>query len=95
MTRPDPPYPLLPGHHWHAEPEVATWRLVGREVRCRARAGRCRSTAVAELNRGQYTNRGRIDVWWPYCAEHLYGRWVEDGKVMAWNQRPNVAAGQP
>lgn len=21
---------------------------------------------------------------WDYCADHMYGRWIEDGKVMGW-----------
>jgi hypothetical protein len=25
-----------------------------------------------------------MENWWAYCPEHLYGRTIEDGKLMAW-----------
>lgn len=53
-------------------------------------AGRCRYTVgpghricgaapVATLMRGFRPARP-----WDYCAEHLYGRWIEDGRVVGW-----------
>lgn len=26
----------------------------------------------------------RGQTWWAYCERHLYGRWIEDGKVVGW-----------
>jgi hypothetical protein len=47
--------------------------------RCRFTVGpgkkNCQRPAVATLRRGR---AGR----WGYCAEHLYGRWLEDGQVV-------------
>ncbi len=52
--------------------------------RCRFTVGpgrkRCGAPAVATLMRGS-RDRKRP---WDYCADHLYGRWIEDGKVMGW-----------
>lgn len=31
---------------------------------------------------------GLADCWWKYCAEHLYGRWIENGAVMFWRLVP-------
>ena len=66
------------------------WRLVtGR--RCRMRGGNasaCGKPGVAELDRGRRVRYGsgiiRQPSWWPYCIDHLYGRWLDDGKVMMW-----------
>jgi hypothetical protein len=63
------------------------WRLVTGK-RCRQfvvghRA--CGRPSVAEINRGAYLRgRGRVDRFWAYCADHLYGNWIEDGQVMHW-----------
>jgi len=50
--------------------------------RCRHMSGHplkvCGKPPVATLYRG--THRHAYD----YCPEHLYGRWVEDGKVLGW-----------
>jgi hypothetical protein len=77
------------GYHW--EPVVDgdnRWRLVTSERRCRRMTGHksCGRPAVAELNRGRWrpAGHGRVDAWWAYCADHLYDRWIEDGKVMGW-----------
>lgn len=60
-----------------------------RARRCRAGAARgqkaCGAAAVVAFNR--QTWRG-ADRWWAYCPEHMYGRWVEDGKVWTWMLRP-------
>jgi hypothetical protein len=78
--------------------EDPEWRLAAEGKRCR-RTGRehgvsfryaCGKPAVAELNRARtQASQARFPngLWWPYCAEHLYGRWIEDGKVMHWIQR--------
>lgn len=83
----DPPFPAPPGQQWVAAEEGPTWRLQpGRPCRrWLAQPKRvCRAPSAAEINRGAYTNRGRVPRWWAYCPDHLYGRWVEDGQLMVW-----------
>lgn len=60
------------------------WRAGGQGRRCRR--PHCNQSAVARLNRGRTSRRSWITTpsWWHYCAEHLYGHWIEDGKVMLW-----------
>lgn len=81
MARPEPPYEAPEGWSWAAQP-AQNWRLVTNR-RCRRLLGGprrgCGVPAVAELDRG-YTR----PAWWAYCAEHMYGRWIEDGQVMRW-----------
>lgn len=67
--------------HFEAVPEdVDRWKIsdVGR---CRFTVDRraCGAPSVAALRRGS-----RRPSWWHYCAEHLYGRWIEGGRVMTW-----------
>lgn len=61
------------------------WRT-GRQCRY-AEAGhrRCEGYAAAELRRGTVRPQ-----WWAYCPDHMYGRWVEGGKVMHWILRECV-----
>jgi hypothetical protein len=59
----------------------------------------CREVAVVELNRekwrpGRYAwvegrASGKVPCWWAYCAEHMYGRWLEDGRIYSWRLREN------
>jgi len=77
-----------PGHNWTDIPEghevVAVpdteWDIGTGGRRCRRAFGRgtkaCGKPAVAVLRRGA---RGQL---WAYCADHLYGRWIENGFVM-------------
>jgi hypothetical protein len=44
----------------------------------------CGEPSVAALNRGRKTRHGRVDDFWTYCVDHLYGRWVESGQIMHW-----------
>ena len=65
------------------EESLTDWRALppGSTARCRyaapTRGYRCPNVAVAELRRGRKQVR-----WWAYCADHLYGRRVEGGKVL-------------
>jgi len=80
-----PPFPdrALDGYHYEAIVEDPThWRAVApeqsrpcRQVKNHTKTTRptCKAPSVAALNR---TPGGAN--WWHYCAEHLYGRWVED-----------------
>jgi hypothetical protein len=67
------------------EEKPSAWRLQA-GYRCRAGAGyrkpACGKPSVAALLRQQNRNSG--GQWWAYCGEHLYGRWIEDGKIMHW-----------
>lgn len=69
------------------------WRL-GEGRRCRFTVGpgyrNCQQPAVAEINRSSTASRQR---WWGYCGDHLYGNWIEDGKVMHWILREKRADG--
>jgi len=41
---------------------------------------RCNKPPVATLFRGSKLSKSP----WNYCAEHLYGGWIENGQVMRW-----------
>lgn len=89
---PAPAYPLQPGFAYVAIPEPTDrWRLESDRT-CRMVEGtprrRCTNPAVAALNRGyRRTFCEPVDSWWPYCEDHLYGRWIEDGVLMIWVAR--------
>ena len=85
VDRPEPGWHPGEGFHLEAAPKPG-WRL-DEYRRCRWMVGRrsCGKPSVAALNRGQYIRyRGRVDSWWGYCADHLYGNWIEDDQVMGW-----------
>lgn len=97
-VRPPPPYPAPEGHV-HVAQVDPRWRLITERTfrGCRWGSGpghqACGAAAVAELNRGRHLRvGGRVDSWWAYCADHLYGRWIEDGQVMWWAVRPEGEA---
>lgn len=72
------------GYEFVAVPEHAGhWRPVtGKKCRRMLDGHRyCRQPSVAETNR---SGRPGGQNWWAYCADHLYGRWIEDGQVMHW-----------
>lgn len=97
MTRPAVPFPAPAGYEWRVEADTSWSTDVAKVApRCRFfvservpdRRG-SRSVAhgapiVAALLRRFGKTRGR---WWGYCAEHLYGRWIEDGVVLDWRLR--------
>lgn len=76
------PWALPPdGYHFEAAVQHGGWTAPAFGAgRCRWGASRyqkaCGKTAVASLMRSNGP--------WDYCADHLYGRWIEDGKVMGW-----------
>ena len=81
-------WPEVPeGHEIVAIPDPA-WRVQGGMI-CRFTIGpgqrRCRKPTTAELNRA--LRASKLPRWWAYCEDHLYGRWIEDGKVMHWIMR--------
>lgn len=88
---PEPPFTAPEMFGWEAKPS-REWRTLPAETRkrCRRRLiGRvaadgsyrtCQEPAVAELDRGR-----RRPMWWAYCADHMYGRWIEEGVVVQWS----------
>jgi len=58
------------------------WRVLARDDYKTCRMRGCDRSGVAELNRGIRTSRGKVDSWWAYCSEHLYGRRVEGDRVL-------------
>jgi hypothetical protein len=86
VTRPAPPYPARAGYRWVVF-EDPDWRLLEGQHTKRCRNWRAHRgagpLAVAELKRHRWTHTGRrVPQWWAYCADHLYGRWVEGGHVL-------------
>jgi hypothetical protein len=89
--RPAPPRTAPEGFRYEAVAEGEDWRLVAAYVirRCRAGAGyrhtACGKPAVAETRRRVARTTAPVRfVWWAYCAEHLYGRWIEGDRIMCW-----------
>lgn len=81
------PWSLPPdGFHWEVV-EQTDWISppVG-AGRCRFMEGRkmCGDPADATLMRRHHSKFGTRQVPWDYCARHLYGRWMENGKVLGW-----------
>lgn len=90
MTQPpEPPLNNHPGFHYEAAVEDERWICppIG-AGRCRWMENRvvCKRPPVATLMRGST----RVAAW-DYCERHLYGRWIEDGKVMQWRLVPDDA----
>ena len=92
--RPTPSSPPAEGHHWEVsdhEPYLR-WRLVTDdeiERVCRGGGRGCKGQVVAMLNRGRPGTTRRFY----YCADHLYGRWIEDEKVLHWRLVPDAGEG--
>ncbi len=85
-VRPNPPE-VPPGYRAEVTTaDLLTWRLATRGRRCRMPG--CHDVGAAELNRGYRTSQGRKDAWWAYCAAHMYGRWIEDGRIVHWRWVP-------
>jgi hypothetical protein len=93
---------VRPSPTWEApagsvhEPVLAgnDWRLVIGEKRCRLLQARkaCGAPAVVEVNRAQH---GRRDNWWAYCGDHMFGRWIEDGRIWQWRAVPTPSVSLP
>lgn len=98
-TRPAPPWQIEePGYEWVAvedtdwttdRPRLASGSLAA--DRCRFGKPPHLVPAAAWLYRPVW-RRDTRQVPWAYCADHLYGRWIEDGKVMEWVVRDLEAA---
>lgn len=93
MSRPPVPFEAEPGYEWRAvpDPDWTTEPSIVDERRCRWGASGHRKghgvSAAAVLFRRRYDGR---PVPYAYCAEHLYGRWIEaepgpwQGRVLSW-----------
>lgn len=87
VIRPEPwENPDPTGFHFEAFESQPWWRVAapGDAHRCRWTVTQhvtCGNPSVAAIDRSSTKGLSR---WWFYCAEHLYGRWIEDGKVMEW-----------
>jgi hypothetical protein len=82
--RPKPPLSEHRGYRYEAAVDK-TWILppIG-AGRCRWMEKRvvCKRPAVATFVRGSKRRA------WDYCERHLYGRWLENGRVMVWRLVP-------
>lgn len=82
-TRPQPPpdapfdmsAPPAPGYRWEMQPDDR-WRLADAQEKVTRRCRRlgCKHPPAAAFKRDH--------GWWLYCADHLYGRVIENGAVM-------------
>jgi len=85
---PDPLPKSRPGFKWREED--STWRLATAEewATRKCRRPHCQRSADAAFNRGYHSRHGKRASWWLYCSWHLYGRKIEDGRVLVY--RPVV-----
>lgn len=101
VSTPAPPAPAFPpakGWAWVAiEDSDPMVRLITQPRRCRWTVGpghrQCGRDGLIELQRGTSTH----PQWWGYCLGdgHGYGRWLVNGKIMVWAQRPREAPDAP
>lgn len=92
MTRPPKPdWPIPDGYERVVAPSPG-WETVAPEDSQPCRLGRpsCKRPSVARLLRAH--SGSRRGQWWHYCADHLYGRWIEDGQVVGWRLRKAAAS---
>lgn len=83
MKRPAPPYPAPARYRWEAGP-AGDERELDDAPGYRCRQPRCGNRPVVILWRRHGRGERRP---WRYCAEHLCGRWVEGGQILAWRLR--------
>lgn len=75
------------GFHKEGRP-AAKWRLAEpaeqQRYTCRGTRPSCPNPPVAALLREwhRWTTHTDGARWWFYCAEHMYGRWIEGHTVM-------------
>ena len=84
--------PVPDGYEAQVYAEDEQWRVRSEDApprKCRGKLA-CQSPPVAEMNRRPADMRS---MWWAYCAEHMYGRWIEGGRVVGCRLRPSGAEG--
>lgn len=85
IVRPEPPQDAPDGYEWVASDQDSflEWETPAvSDLGCRFTVKRvqCGRFPVATLYRGKQPRTRPYN----YCADHLYGRWIENGKVMHW-----------
>lgn len=95
MTRPAIPHPAPAGYEWRAVAAVGWTTGASIVVGRRCRYGRPSHGVPAEAVLFRRTRTGRR-IPWGYCADHLYGRWIDDaapwtGIVLEWVLRERAA----
>lgn len=91
--RPRPPDEGSDRYEWVVVQDDAWEALPEPDLEHRCRWGsdrygtRCREASVAVLRRRSRKRSGVVWTRWFYCAAHMYGRWIENGRVMRWKAR--------
>lgn len=70
-----PPVDDYPGYHWEWVPDEG-WQIGGDDRKCRML--RCMNAAAA----GFWRRSVKGPQLWRYCADHMYGRKIENGVVV-------------
>lgn len=86
VQRPAVPYDPVPdGYHLEVLDNEPNWKYDPGTGRI-CRQMKCKNPGVGAINRGWTSHKtGKsYESWWYYCAEHLYGRWIEGGKLCRW-----------
>lgn len=83
-ARPDPWGEAPEGFHFEAYEQPDWIAPACGAGRCRYGRPSCKKPAVATLMRSYCGRNGFARRPWDYCEEHLYGGWIEGGKVMRW-----------
>jgi len=84
------PHEAPAGFHWevgeshHLDWSLDAWQIGQRRCRFSDAGVRCANIAAVVLHRYSWNGRSQP---WAYCADHMYGRWIEDGRVLEWKLR--------
>jgi len=78
MPRPEPWGEAPPGFHFEVAPREGWLVPAIGAGGCRFGRPSCKRPPVASLL------RGIRPAPWDYCERHLYGGWIEDGRVVSW-----------
>lgn len=89
MNRPDVPFAAPRGYRWEVViDDGLEWTLSPRALEglsCRrSTRNPCPKPPVVVMYRRQGVGRAR----YAYCGDHMYGRWIEDGRVVDWRLVP-------
>lgn len=73
-----PTWDIPAGHAWVVEADD-DWSTSPMSASPVCRRPKCSAPSVAWLRRGLTRPQ-----WWGYCADHMYGRWVDGDVVKHW-----------
>lgn len=91
--RPQEPYPPPPGYRFEPVAEDAScWQIEPKGTSRWCRQPRCRNKAKVVLIRT--SSRSKKGYRWGCCRKHMYGRWVEGGRIWHWRLVPETPDGQ-